>query len=577
MKKIWLVVFILFTVGSFVTFSYSAEPKKNAPLKPEKSGAKKGTLPPAKPIQVAIGANVCIGDVMTSFPSPGPRPTGLAWDGKALWLAEKKTRKLYCLDPETGKVLKSFEVPLIEPTGLAWDGEYLWVIDSFTRQLGIVDTEKGKVETQITPFSSGPSPFGLAWLDNMAWISDSRADAITGYRQSGWPHVRIPGPTIQLGGLAVMGEYFWCSDRIRDRISLITRDGEVLCEIPSPGPHPTGLAFDGDHLWVADYETDKIYKLCINGGNPIRLGKEQKVEVEYYAHVVNRGRVAVKSADVFYPIPVDMPGQRILGNVTFDPQPAEILTDQWGQRVARLSLTDIGKESVKAATMTIRAAIRSVRIVILPESVGNRSEIPEDVKKLYLSDDKMYQIEHPILKKAVKECFGNETNLFLGTRTLVKYLSDKITFNLDGRWNNASQVLRQGHGSCSEFTYVFIAMARSWGLPARYVGGTLMRGDKASIDSTYHRWPEVYIPPYGWVAVEPSVRIRYGAQLADFIGYVDDRAVITTIGGGNSDYVKWTYIARLANVEPEEARVGVRTSTEWQPLKDEEKPAKPAK
>jgi transglutaminase-like putative cysteine protease len=574
MKKLYFPVIVFCITAFFIPCAYSAESKKDKPEKPAETASKEKVLPPAKPIQIAIGANVCIGDVMTSFPSPGPRPTGLAWDGKALWLAEKKTRKLYRLDPETGKVLKSFEVPLIEPTGLAWDGEYLWVIDAFSNLISVINPKSGKVETGIRPFIRLVTPSGLAWMGNKVWISDSKGDVIVGCHQSGMPYKRIGGPTAELGGLAVMGNYFWCSDRRRDRISLITRDGEVLCEIPSPGPHPTGLAFDGDHLWVADYETDKIYKLCINGGNPIRLGKEQKVEVEYYAHVVNRGAAAVKSVDVFYPIPVDMPGQRILGEVTFDPQPAEILTDQWGQRVARLSLTDIEKESVKAATMTIRAAIRSVRIVILPESVGNRSEIPEDVRKLYLSDDKMYQIEHPVLKKAVKECFGNETNLFLGTRTLVKYMSEKITYNLDGRWNNASQVLRQGHGSCSEFTYVFIAMARSWGLPARYVGGTLMRGDKASIDSTYHRWPEVYIPPYGWVAVEPSVRIRYGAQLADFIGYVDDRAVITTIGGGNSNYVKWTYIARLDNVKPEEARVGVQTSAEWQPLKEDEKPEK---
>ncbi|MBE9480390.1 MAG: hypothetical protein IMY69_01695, partial [Bacteroidetes bacterium] len=37
------------------------------------------------------------GEVIKSFKTPGSFPTGLTFDGKHLWLADKKTDKLYCI------------------------------------------------------------------------------------------------------------------------------------------------------------------------------------------------------------------------------------------------------------------------------------------------------------------------------------------------------------------------------------------------------------------------------------------------------------------------------------------------
>ncbi|MHC4664216.1 MAG: transglutaminase domain-containing protein [Planctomycetota bacterium] len=526
----------------------------------------------------ATEAEKRIGDVITSFDSPGPRPTGLTWDGEALWLAEKKTGKLYRIDPETQKILKTFPSPAIEPSGLAWGNGFLYCADLFTSAIFVLDAENGNVVTRIRPTAFGLGggggiyrlrhPADLVWSGRKLWICDPENRIVVASSAGGQVTDLIAEPSVGLSGIAVMDGYFWIADRLRDCIVLVTEEGKVLVELPSPGPHPTGMAWDGKHLWVADYETDKIYKLCITGGNPVRLGPVQEVEMELCARVFNTDdNQSITSADVFFPIPKDLPTQKILENPVFDPPASEIVTDQWGQKIARVHLENIEPESFACASMTVKAAIREMRIVIIPSSVGNRSEIPQDAKKLYLADDEMYEISHPDVKEAVKECFGNETNLYVGLRSCIEYLTSNIEFNLDGRWDTASQVLRQKHGSCSEFTYVFIAMMRSWGIPTRYVGGTLQRGDIASRDTKFHRWPEVYIPPYGWVPAEASVIPRFQWQMADFIGCVGDGALITTVGGGNSKYIKWTYFAHLDNVEPKEVDAYLSTSAEWQPLK----------
>ena len=99
-----------------------------------------------------------------------------------------------------------------------------------------------------------------------------------------------------------------------------------------------------------------------------------------------------------------------------------------------------------------------------------------------------------------------------------------MTYELSGGWNVAPQVLTRGNGSCSEYTFVFISMCRAAGLPARYVGSVVVRGDDASFDNTFHRWSQVYLPNYGWMHVDPQGGDREKqSEIAASIGQVDNR------------------------------------------------------
>ena len=65
------------------------------------------------------------GDVEYKLPTPGSCPTGLAFDGTYLWVADRKTDTLYAIDPVTGEVNKVIPSPGYWPMGLAFDGKYL--------------------------------------------------------------------------------------------------------------------------------------------------------------------------------------------------------------------------------------------------------------------------------------------------------------------------------------------------------------------------------------------------------------------------------------------------------------------
>ena len=78
-----------------------------------------------------------------------------------------------------------------------------------------------------------------------------------------------------------------------------------------------------------------------------------------------------------------------------------------------------------------------------------------------------------------------------------------------------AQALAQGRGVCQDFAHIMIAIARSWGIPARYVSGYLYhrRQDKdRSGDDATHAWVEAYLPSFGWVGLDPTNNIMAGER-----------------------------------------------------------------
>ena len=73
---------------------------------------------------------------------------------------------------------------------------------------------------------------------------------------------------------------------------------------------------------------------------------------------------------------------------------------------------------------------------------------------------------------------------------------------------SALEVLRTKVGDCNEHTALYVAMARSLGIPARIaVGLVYVRGITGAF--YYHAWPEVYLDEGGgrglWLPVDPTL------------------------------------------------------------------------
>lgn len=81
-------------------------------------------------------------------------------------------------------------------------------------------------------------------------------------------------------------------------------------------------------------------------------------------------------------------------------------------------------------------------------------------------------------------------------------------------------------GVCQDLTHIFIACARTLGIPARYVGGYLWRADGGANQNqdAGHAWAEAFVAGLGWVGFDPAngisstaAHVRVAAGL-DYLG-----------------------------------------------------------
>ena len=103
------------------------------------------------------------------------------------------------------------------------------------------------------------------------------------------------------------------------------------------------------------------------------------------------------------------------------------------------------------------------------------------------------------------------------------------------------RILETGSGVCQDYTHVMLAIARSWGIPSRYVSGYLhlegAAGEQTPVGAS-HAWAEFLLPELGWVGIDPTndtladhrhVRVAVGRDYADA---APTRGVV--FGGGES-------------------------------------------
>jgi transglutaminase-like putative cysteine protease len=88
----------------------------------------------------------------------------------------------------------------------------------------------------------------------------------------------------------------------------------------------------------------------------------------------------------------------------------------------------------------------------------------------------------------------------------------------------ADEAFRLRRGVCQDLTHIFIGCARALGIPARYVGGYLLRQDGKTNQAAGHAWAEAFVEGLGWVGfdaangicvAEAHVRVAVGL---DYLG-----------------------------------------------------------
>lgn len=114
-------------------------------------------------------------------------------------------------------------------------------------------------------------------------------------------------------------------------------------------------------------------------------------------------------------------------------------------------------------------------------------------------------------------------------RSVLTYAPGSTDIGVD-----VAEVVESGAGVCQDFAHLSVALARSVGIPARYVSGYLYAADQAvgeapteaEVEIQTHAWFEGYIPGWGWWPMDPTnpgpvgerhVKIGHGRDYDDVL------------------------------------------------------------
>ncbi len=74
-----------------------------------------------------------------------------------------------------------------------------------------------------------------------------------------------------------------------------------------------------------------------------------------------------------------------------------------------------------------------------------------------------------------------------------------------GPTTSAAEALALGSGVCQDQAHVFVAAARSLGLPARYVTGYLLDPTRGDAEHETHGWAEAFVAGVGWIGFDATL------------------------------------------------------------------------
>lgn len=133
-----------------------------------------------------------------------------------------------------------------------------------------------------------------------------------------------------------------------------------------------------------------------------------------------------------------------------------------------------------------------------------------------------------------------DDNSLTTCHNLTVALYEGMAFDADVTHSHTDAIHAYGlrAGVCQDYSHIFLAAARSLGIPARYVSGHLLRGDGLIVQPAGHAWVEALIADFGWVGFDPtngvSITENY-LRVAVGLDYLDAAPVRGARRGGGAE------------------------------------------
>jgi len=269
----------------------------------------------------------------------------------------------------------------------------------------------------------------------------------------------------------------------------------------------------------------------LESGVSASFGQNQLFDFDLTYHLENIGLVPVLTNIA---LPPDTAFQDVIYQ-RIEPKPINVTIDNDGNYLAWYKLSRGEKLDIKVIGSAKLYTVSKVKDPILSEAL----------RKKYTQSDKYWEKDNPIILAKLNEILGinppTETSekaklIFRYVVGALKYDSGRLKDDIE-RFGAVTALNNPTSAVCMEFTDLFIALARSAGIPTReldgyaYTANPKLRPLSLNQD-ILHAWPEYFDDKKGWVMVDPTWENTTGG--VDYFSKLDLNHFVFAIKGSSS-------------------------------------------
>ncbi len=263
---------------------------------------------------------------------------------------------------------------------------------------------------------------------------------------------------------------------------------------------------------------------------PIHANESRTFEFSYR---ILAGEIPSREVvDIYIPLPADNESQRILST--------QIRTSIEGQEGLEGSHHNGYYHIRRPANINnpISADMRWTveRSVVTADQVA----LSEAERERYLAPNSLVPVGHKVLDPILEEIhqMRADDSQAATARAIYDWVVDNVEYKKVGTgWGNGDTfwACSERYGNCTDFHALFIALARTEGIPARFeIGFPVPESRDSGQIGGYHCWVQFYLPERGWIPIDASEAAKhpdkrelyYGTHPADRIHFSTGRDLV---------------------------------------------------